>query len=169
MSNYFANPMNYSPPGSSAHRISQARILEWAAISFSRGSSWPRDWTCISCFGRLVFYHWATREAQFCLYPLPYSDSLYFKMPFQRTIIIYDNPFPQESDLFEEQYEDKAINRKIQLLDCRMTLLSPHWGSDHCKLFLFLSTLVCTSELAVYHMKTRGERNGGRKEVGEGD
>ena len=34
----------YSPPGSSVHRISQAKILEWVAISFSRGSSWPRDW-----------------------------------------------------------------------------------------------------------------------------
>ena len=33
----------YSPPGSSVHGISQARILEWVATSFSRGSSWPRD------------------------------------------------------------------------------------------------------------------------------
>ena len=38
-----------SPPGSSVHRILQARILEWVAISFSRESSWPRDWTRISC------------------------------------------------------------------------------------------------------------------------
>ena len=37
------NPMDCSPPGSSVHGILQARILEWAAISFSRGSSWPRD------------------------------------------------------------------------------------------------------------------------------
>ena len=90
-------------------------------------------------------------------------------MPFQRAIIIYGNPFPQKSDLFEEQYEDKAINRKIQLLDCRVTLLSSYWGSDHCKLFLFISTLVCTPELAIYHMETRGEGTGGRKEIGEGD
>ena len=34
------------PPGSSVHGILQARILEWVAISSSRGSSWPRDWTC---------------------------------------------------------------------------------------------------------------------------
>ena len=40
--------MNYSPPGSSVHRISQARILEWVAISFSRGSSWPRNQTHVS-------------------------------------------------------------------------------------------------------------------------
>ena len=43
------NPEDYSPPGSSVHGISRARILEWVAISFSRGSSWPRDRTPISC------------------------------------------------------------------------------------------------------------------------
>ena len=37
----FCHPMDYSPPGSSVRGISQARILEWLAISFSRGSSWP--------------------------------------------------------------------------------------------------------------------------------
>ena len=39
----FWDPMGYSPPGSSLHRISQARILEWVVISFSMGSSQPRD------------------------------------------------------------------------------------------------------------------------------
>ena len=43
------NTRDYSPPGSSVCGISQARILEWVAISSSRGSSWPRDWTCLSC------------------------------------------------------------------------------------------------------------------------
>ena len=42
------DPMDCSPPGSSVHGILQARILEWVAISSSRGSSWPRDQTCIS-------------------------------------------------------------------------------------------------------------------------
>ena len=42
------DPMDYSPPGSSVHGILQARILEWVAISFSRGSSQPRDRTHIS-------------------------------------------------------------------------------------------------------------------------
>ena len=41
------NPINCSPPGSSVHRILQARILEWVAISSSRGSAWPRDWTYV--------------------------------------------------------------------------------------------------------------------------
>ena len=52
-----------SPPSSSVHGISQARILEWVAIIFSRGSSQSRDRTHISCIGRWVLYHWATMEA----------------------------------------------------------------------------------------------------------
>ena len=55
--------MDCSLPGSSSHGISQSRILEWVAISFSRGSSLPRDQTHISCIGRWVLYRWATREA----------------------------------------------------------------------------------------------------------
>ena len=43
------NLMDYSPPGSSIHGISQARILEWVTISFSRESSQLRDWTHVSC------------------------------------------------------------------------------------------------------------------------
>ena len=55
--------MDYSPPGSSVHDISQARILEWVSISFSRRSSWPRVQTHVSCIGRQILYHWATWEA----------------------------------------------------------------------------------------------------------
>ena len=54
--------MDYSPPGSSVHGILQARILEWVAISFSRGSSWPRDQTWASCIAGWLFAVWATRE-----------------------------------------------------------------------------------------------------------
>ena len=43
------DPMDCSPPGPSVHEIFQARILEWVAISFSRGSSQPRDQTRVSC------------------------------------------------------------------------------------------------------------------------
>ena len=60
------DPMDCSPPGSSAHGIFQAKTLECTAISFSRGSSQSRDWThvyCISCSGRWILYHWATWEA----------------------------------------------------------------------------------------------------------
>ena len=57
------DPMGCSPPGSSVRGIFQARILEWIAISFSRGSSQPSDRTHISCIDRWILYHWATWEA----------------------------------------------------------------------------------------------------------
>ena len=56
----------YGPPGSSVLGISKARVLEWVAISFSRGSSWPRDPThvsYVSCIAGKVFTHWAFGEA----------------------------------------------------------------------------------------------------------
>ena len=52
-----------SAQGSSVHRILQARILEWAAIPFSRGTLWPRDWTQVFCTVGRFFTIWATREA----------------------------------------------------------------------------------------------------------
>ena len=57
------DPMACSPPGSPVHGISQTRIVEWVAISFSRGSSRPRHQTCVPCAGRKLLYHW-TGEAQ---------------------------------------------------------------------------------------------------------
>ena len=56
------DPSDLSPPGSSDHGVLQARVLEWVAISSSRGSSQPRDWTWISCIGRQILYCGATRE-----------------------------------------------------------------------------------------------------------
>ena len=54
------DPLDCSPPGSSVHGISQAWILEWVHIFYSRGSSQPRDGThvfCVSCVGRQILYH----------------------------------------------------------------------------------------------------------------
>ena len=53
-------PMDYCPQSSSVHGILQARILEWIAISFSRGSSQARDRTHVSCISRQILCHWAT-------------------------------------------------------------------------------------------------------------
>ena len=57
------DPMDWSLWGSSIHGILQARILEWVAISFSRGSSQPRDRTQVSHIAGRRFNLWATREA----------------------------------------------------------------------------------------------------------
>ena len=56
------DPMDCSPVGSSVHGILQAKILEWVAISFSRESSQPRDWTQVSRIAGRLFTDWATRE-----------------------------------------------------------------------------------------------------------
>ena len=78
------NPMDCSPPGSSVHEILQARVLEWVAISSSRGSSQPRDGTqvsCDSCIGRWILYHCATWKAHLyvcvcvCVYTYMYTHT----------------------------------------------------------------------------------------------
>ena len=55
------DPMDYKVPG-----IFQARIPEWVAFPFSRGSSQPRDWTQVSCIAGRFFTSWATRETCVC-------------------------------------------------------------------------------------------------------
>ena len=75
-----------SSPGSSVQGIFLARILEWVAISFSKGSSRLRDQThisCISCIGRQILYHWATGEV------LLYWGELKFKNLFIQNISMY--------------------------------------------------------------------------------
>ena len=49
------DPMVCSPPGSSAHGLLQAGILDWVAIPFSRGSLWPRNWIWVSCIAGRFF------------------------------------------------------------------------------------------------------------------
>ena len=57
------DPMHCSLPGSSIHGIFQARILEWVAISFSKGSCRPRDQTCASRIASRLLTIWASRES----------------------------------------------------------------------------------------------------------
>ena len=60
----FVTPWTVACQGSSIHGILQARILEWVAIPFSRGSSQPRDWTQVSSIAGRFFTTWVTRDAQ---------------------------------------------------------------------------------------------------------
>ena len=57
------DPVDYSPPGSSIHGDSPSRILDWVAMSSSRESSQPRDWTQVSCIAGGFFTDWTTRKA----------------------------------------------------------------------------------------------------------
>ena len=55
-------PCGLQPPGSSVHGILQAWVLDCVAITFSRGSSQPMDWICVSCTAGKFFTVWTTRE-----------------------------------------------------------------------------------------------------------
>ena len=77
------------PPGSSVHGVFQARILEWVAISSSRGSSGPRDRThvsCVSCIGRWVLYqlsHWGS--------PMLRGGGIYLRWTGKASLIVHLN------------------------------------------------------------------------------
>ena len=75
----FCDPVYCSPPGFSVHGISQARILEWVAISFSRGSSQPRARTCISTYPALAGGFFTVRKPPICIRQLYFS---YFSIDF---------------------------------------------------------------------------------------
>ena len=75
-------PINCSPPGSSVHGVLQARIIEWVAMPFSRGSFWPRDWThisYISFISRKVLYHYHHLGSP-SLDPIPHSTRRAFTL-----------------------------------------------------------------------------------------
>ena len=101
------DPMDYSPPGSSDHGILQERILEWVAISFSRGSSWCRGQSRVSCIAGGFFTIWATREdpTKFCLgnsYNEPYDLNLAFLFP-DSWVWFHTRCFSKESETREGQ------------------------------------------------------------------
>ena len=87
------NPLECSPPCSSVHGISQARMLEGVAISSSRGSSQPRDQTCVSCIfciGRQILYHRSPWEAvpwlELCCSVLHLSARTYWALILHRVL-----------------------------------------------------------------------------------
>ena len=114
MSN-LCDPMDCSLPGSSVYAILQVRILEWVAISFSRGSSPPRNRTRVSCTAGRFFTNWAMREApikinyesesevaQSCLTlwdPWTVAHQTLLSMGFSRQEYWSGLPFPSPGDL----------------------------------------------------------------------
>ena len=112
--------MDCSPPGSSVHGISQARILEWIAISSSRGSSWPRAWTQVSCIGRGI------------LYSLSHHGSTYYLLRIQQILC---SSFLQGIDVDAESCAVCIENFKgrdvIRILPCKYVLLLPEMLKNH--------------------------------------
>ena len=83
------DPTDCSLPGSSVHGILQARILEWDTISFSRGSSWPRNPTWVSCIAGRVLINWDSI--------LPYFSHLLLKTFYpvflRLSFLVFFSPF----------------------------------------------------------------------------
>ena len=114
--------MDYSLPGSSVHGDSPGKNT-WGELpfSFSRGSSWPRDPTHVSCIGRQILYHWATWEAHIWFYWW-----LIFLMPFSRISLSYFNQQLPSSPLLPPVRIRAAVYwglSRTQAL-CRLTNLS---------------------------------------------
>ena len=91
------NPMDCSLPGSSIHGIFQARVLEWVAISFSRGSSRPRDRTQVSHIEGRHFTHWANQESprrsfNYHVSPLDFSQTSAPHLPIVKWQILCPTP-----------------------------------------------------------------------------
>ena len=106
----FYDPLDCSPPGSNVHGISQARTLEWIAMPSSRGSSWLRDWTPVSCTVGRFFTAQPPRKRHQLWWSYPISSkekmasgrpvlpwkhipwNLHFPLPFISRILVLNYP-----------------------------------------------------------------------------
>ena len=124
------DPMDYSFPGASIHEIFAARILEWVAISSSRGPSRPRDRThvsCISCTGGQIPYHWATWEAHHNAKKVPDSIKVKDKLPLSCASLL-PIPFPRVEHFcqFLISFQKYLVMRQHRQHMHQQT--SPLWG-----------------------------------------
>ena len=139
------HPMDCSPPSSSVHGISQARILEWVAIS-SRGSSPPRHQThvsCVSWIGRRIIYPWATWKAPIAsatIYPSYHSE------PVVSHVIVIPSGCRSSSILvgaISGTYKRRIVgtNYNFDVAGC------PQFKSSSCSDLLVCTALLCFGEL----------------------
>ena len=86
-----SDPMDCSLPGSSVPGILKARMLEWVAISFSMGSSQPRDWTCVSVLMHFkeILYCWASGKSQI---PQEWLVNSHYPLPWLLQTLLWDSP-----------------------------------------------------------------------------
>ena len=102
------DPVNCHPPGSSVHRILQARVLEWVAMPSSRGSFWPRDGTCVS---------WGSWIAGTDSSLLSHWESPSWVCPHSKTSF-YSAGFAVGGDCFIFMYFQNPPDYKIFLCPC---------------------------------------------------
>ena len=131
-------PLNWSPPGSPVHRILQARILEWVAISYSRGSSQPRDQMrvcCISSIGRWILLSLSHLGSPFKTW---HSSSLlllaYFYFVVNIVLTIYAFKFLRRkaSSLLSITIIQVYIRRKLIYEIIWSIIITPFWEVSQC-------------------------------------
>ena len=124
--------MECSPPGSSVHGIFQARVLEWVTISFSRGSSQPRDRTLVSHIASRYFTIWATMIEVKCL-----VDAMYFNQakPIPSSPGSWKNCLAQNGSLILERLGTAVLEHSAHSIEDED---SPRWVVDPaCFICLF--------------------------------
>ena len=107
------DPMDCSPPGSSAHGILQARITEWAAMLSSRGSSQPRDRTCISCL-----LHWQAGSLPLAPPGKPKYSIIIFKCSCSFIISIITELFQLFVSIISNYFNHHLFSHSIEQAPC---------------------------------------------------
>ena len=118
------DPMECSLLGSSVNGIFQVRILEWVVIFFSRRSSWPRDWTQVSCIVGRRFTIWATGEV--------------YKQTIMSSHFIYPNPvviwwFPFKNILIEPDLLGKKRRKTVSRIIYSYFIIVLHYSTLSCE------------------------------------
>ena len=152
-----------SLPSSSVHGISQARILEWVAISYSRKSSQPRNRTRVSCIGRWILYYCTTWEAledyAYYLANIPAWDKNLSHLSSERVrmgIKRHGNQQPPKWDLedvFLHSGVDSCVapGETLQLSDSEFFFSSIKWNCWDFKFYYkSRSEIICISMMYLY-------------------
>ena len=151
------NSMDCSLPGSSAHGILQAKTLEWVAISFSRGFSWPRVWTRVSCIAG-VFFTAEPPEKQLCI--MTYNKLHIFKQFAVLTYICthtHTHTHTRETittiEIMNIYYRHLPAQVSLSIyLSCFLAFTGNHWAASYhyrlvCLFYNFFykwNHIVCT-------------------------
>ena len=128
------NPMDCSLPGFSLHGILQARVLEWVAISFSRGSSRPRDRTRVSCIPGNNYLHYLHHSlkvkllSRIRLFPIPWTVAYQASpsMGFSRQEYWNGLPFTSPGDLLNPGIEPRSPSFQADALTSEPPGKPPH-------------------------------------------
>ena len=124
----------------------QARIMEWVASPSSRGSSWPRDWThvsCVFCIGRRILYHWATWEAPSIINYMYWKCTIWQILTFIRTHEIYMH-------CNQDDEHTSFSPQRVLLLFCHFSLLHLLPSFPRPSLLCFLSLHLTLHLLKLY-------------------